>query len=135
MSLLTLKKRAGRRAPVLSGPAASKDPRWEPDGMAKGMSILSYLLGGILVYGGLGWVGDHFLHLAFLLPVGIFVGIGLSMYLIIVRYGDLGSASADALAARKKATESDWARKAGRPERFSSSGHQTTGSRGEDTAR
>lgn len=135
MSLLTAIKRPLRNRPVLSGPAASGNPVSEPDGMAKGMAILSYLVGGIIVYGGLGFLGAHFLHLVFLLPVGIFVGVGLSLYLIITRYGDLGSASTDALVAKKKATESDWARRAGRPERSSSTGRTSSGTRGEDAAR
>jgi len=103
--------------------------------MAKGMSILSYIFGGIVVYGGLGWLGDHFLHLGFLLPIGIFVGVGLSLYLIIVRYGQLGSATTDALVAKKKATESEWARRAGRPEHFGSSGRPASSIKGEGTAR
>ena len=40
-------------------------------GMDQGMRVLSYLLSGVLLYGGLGWLADHFLHTAFLLPIGI----------------------------------------------------------------
>jgi hypothetical protein len=36
--------------------------------------VLSYLIGGVLVYGGLGWLGDHFLGTSFLLPLGIVLG-------------------------------------------------------------
>lgn len=116
MPLLPAKKRPNKKRPKLSGPAASGDPVAEPDGMAKGMSILSYLVGGIVVYGGLGMLGAHFLHWSFLVPVGIFVGIGLSLYLVVVRYGDLGSATTDALVAKKSAAESEWVLRAGRPE-------------------
>ncbi|HEY9292085.1 MAG TPA: hypothetical protein VIP98_12460 [Microlunatus sp.] len=131
---------SGHKAPRLSGPASSGNPVSEPDGMAKGMSILSYIFGGMVVYGGLGWLGAHFLHLSFLLPVGLFIGVGLSLYLIIVRYGDLGSESTDALVAKKKATEADWARRAGRPEKFgpepmNAAGRPGAGNTGEDTAR
>ena len=38
------------------------------------MRVLSYLISGVLVYGALGWVGDHFLGTRFLLPVGIVLG-------------------------------------------------------------
>jgi len=106
---------SARKAPVVSGPAASGDPRSEPDAMATGMAILSYLLGGLIFYGGLGWLGAHFLHLSFLLPVGIVIGIGLSLYLIIVRYGNLGSGSAAALVQKRNADQAEWARRAGRP--------------------
>lgn len=106
-----------RKPPVISGPASAGDPRSEPDAVAKGMAILSYLLGGLIFYGGLGWLGAHFLHLDFLLPIGIVVGIGLSLYLIIVRYGNLGSGDAAALVAKRQADRAEWARRAGRPMR------------------
>ncbi|QDP97055.1 AtpZ/AtpI family protein [Microlunatus elymi] len=127
---------SGRKMPRLSGPAASGDPINEPDSMAKGMAILSYIVGGIVVYGGLGYLASHFLHLTFLLPIGLFIGVGLSLYLIIVRYGDLGSDSTAALVAKKKATEADWALRAGRPERLvptNAAGSSASGNRGEDT--
>ncbi|MDO5683896.1 MAG: hypothetical protein Q4G46_13845 [Propionibacteriaceae bacterium] len=55
----------------------------------QGYRVLSYLLAGLLFYGGLGWLGDHFLHTTFLLPVGIVVGTALSVILIIRRYGQV----------------------------------------------
>ncbi|WP_172804044.1 hypothetical protein [Auraticoccus monumenti] len=51
------------------------------------MRVLSYVLAGPVVYGGLGWVGDHFLGTQFLLPVGAVLGIVLSVYMIVKRYG------------------------------------------------
>ena len=53
--------------------------------MDQGMRVLSYLISGIIFYGALGWVGDHFLHTSFLLPVGIVLGAGLGIYLTIKR--------------------------------------------------
>lgn len=54
-----------------------------------GMVIVAYLLAGIGFYGGLGWVLDHFwLHTGWLLPVGLLVGMVLSVYLVIRRYGE-----------------------------------------------
>jgi F0F1-type ATP synthase assembly protein I len=53
--------------------------------MDQGMRALSYLISGVLLYGALGWVGDHFLNTSFLLPVGIVVGAGLGVYLTIKR--------------------------------------------------
>ena len=63
------------------------DARSEPDRVAmdQGMRVLSYLISGVLFYGALGWVGDHFLGTSFLLPVGILVGAGLGIYLTIKR--------------------------------------------------
>lgn len=52
-----------------------------------GMAVLSYILAGLLFYGGLGWVGDYFLKTSWLLPVGLIVGLICGIYLIIKRYG------------------------------------------------
>lgn len=46
------------------------------------------LLSGVLFYGGLGFVGDHFLHTEFLLPIGIVLGMAASIFMIIKRYGN-----------------------------------------------
>lgn len=55
-----------------------------PDGA---MRALSYVLSGILIYGGLGWVIDRVWHQSWGLPVGLILGMGLSVYLIIRRFG------------------------------------------------
>ncbi len=57
-------------------PPPSGDP-WVPFG---------YLVGGAAFYGGLGWLLDRWLHTAFWLPIGLFVGIGLALYLIFKLY-------------------------------------------------
>jgi F0F1-type ATP synthase assembly protein I len=51
------------------------------------ITVLSYLIGGVAFYGLLGWLGDHFLHTRFLLPIGIILGAGLAIYTIIKRFG------------------------------------------------
>ena len=53
--------------------------------MDQGMRALSYLISGVLLYGALGWVGDHFLNTSFLLPIGIVVGAAFGIYLTIRR--------------------------------------------------
>ncbi|MBB1513923.1 MULTISPECIES: hypothetical protein [unclassified Tessaracoccus] len=61
-----------------------------PEGPSRtddGMLVLSYLLSGIIFYGGLGWVGDYLLHTSWLLPLGLILGLVTSIYLIIKRYG------------------------------------------------
>lgn len=54
-----------------------------------GMRILSYLMAGLLFYGGLGYLGDRVLGTTWLLPVGLIVGVVTSLYLIIKRYGSV----------------------------------------------
>ena len=72
--------------------------RAAPDAaMDQGMRVLSYLISGVLFYGALGWVGDHFLGTSFLLPIGIVLGAGLGIYLTIKRLqaDELATATTD----------------------------------------
>lgn len=57
----------------------------------QGVTVLSYLIGGVLVYGGLGWLGDRFFHTSFLLPLGIILGAALAVYTIIKRFGTVAT--------------------------------------------
>lgn len=56
-------------------------------GMETGLRIISYLISGLLLYGGLGWLADHLLHTTMWLPVGLILGAVLGIYLVIRRYG------------------------------------------------
>jgi ATP synthase protein I len=51
-----------------------------------GWAIVSYLIGGMLLYGGIGWLVGRWTHIEALTGVGIVVGIGLSLALIIFRF-------------------------------------------------
>ncbi len=53
------------------------------------MVVISYIVAGILFYGGLGWLGDHFLSTSWMLPVGLIAGLMASIYLIYKRYGSV----------------------------------------------
>ena len=57
------------------------------NGMDLGLRVLSYLISGVLVYGLLGWLGDHYLGTKFLLPIGIVAGAAFGAYVIIRRFG------------------------------------------------
>jgi F0F1-type ATP synthase assembly protein I len=52
-----------------------------------GMTIVSYLIAGIVAYGGIGWLIGRAVHLPVLAPVGMVLGLTISMGLIIYRYG------------------------------------------------
>lgn len=52
-----------------------------------GNAVIGYLLAGPLAFGGLGWLGDWLLDTRFLLPVGVVLGMVLSLYVIWLRYG------------------------------------------------
>lgn len=51
------------------------------------MVVLSYVLAGIVLYGGLGWLGDRYFDTSWLLPLGLILGMALSIYMVIKRYG------------------------------------------------
>lgn len=51
------------------------------------MRVLSYLLAGLLFYGGLGFLADHLLGTSWITPIGMIIGFALSVYMIWKRYG------------------------------------------------
>jgi len=52
-----------------------------------GMSIFSYLLSGMLVYGGLGWLVSRWTGLSLIFPLGMLFGLAVSIGMVIYRYG------------------------------------------------
>ena len=55
--------------------------------VGSGWNIFSYLIAGMLTYGGLGWVIGHFTRISLLFPIGMLVGLAISIGWIIYRYG------------------------------------------------
>ena len=53
---------------------------------ADGWQILSYMLGGMILYGGIGWLIGHFTGISVLFPLGMILGVGLSIAMIIFRF-------------------------------------------------
>jgi ATP synthase protein I len=51
-----------------------------------GWQMLSYMLGGMILYGGIGWLIGHWTGISILFPLGMILGIGLSVALIIFRF-------------------------------------------------
>lgn len=70
-------------------PSPEQAERQSPTGREDGMVVISTILSGIIFYGGLGWVGDHFLHTSWMLPVGLILGLVVAIYLIFKRYGSV----------------------------------------------
>jgi ATP synthase protein I len=52
-----------------------------------GWTIISYLIAGLLAYGGIGWLVSRAVHTAVIFPVGMLFGLGVSLGLVIYRYG------------------------------------------------
>lgn len=63
--------------PPEAGPASEGDA-W---------TIISYLLTGLIVWGGGGWLLDRWLGTTYLVLLGMLIGGGSSLYLIYLRYG------------------------------------------------
>lgn len=71
-------------------PARGRFSSEEAEGVNQGLTVLSYLIAGVLVWGGIGWLVDRVLDTAFLTPIGIVAGAAASVYLVIKRFGQLG---------------------------------------------
>lgn len=54
-------------------------------------STPSYLLSGMIIWGGLGWLLANWTGQSWLIPIGVVIGVGLATYLIYVKYGRLTS--------------------------------------------
>src|SRR5258707_12026973 len=61
--------------------------RWnggQPEGASAtnrgtGSEVVSYVIAGLLAYGGLGWLVSYFTHIKLFLPIGMLVGVALSL--------------------------------------------------------
>jgi F0F1-type ATP synthase assembly protein I len=56
-------------------------------GAELGWAATSTLLGGVLVWGGVGWLLDHWWGTHFLTPIGVILGMALGIYAVVMRYG------------------------------------------------
>jgi ATP synthase protein I len=78
-----------------AGPATSssrQEPSSSREGQGRsdeneGWAVFSYLIAGMIFYGGLGWLIGRWTQLPFLFPVGMLTGLVLGMVLILYRYG------------------------------------------------
>jgi ATP synthase protein I len=69
--------------------------RWnggKPDGEATtgpgvGSEAFSYIVAGLLAYGGIGWLVAHFTHIELFIPIGMLVGIAISLGWVVYKYG------------------------------------------------
>lgn len=67
--------------------SSTDDQRVPSSNSDAGMQGLSYLISGIVLYGGLGWLADRFWHIGWLLPVGLLFGAAAGVYLVVKRFG------------------------------------------------
>jgi ATP synthase protein I len=57
-----------------------------PPSEGTGWSVMSYLIGGMALYGFLGWLIGRWTHFSGAFPIGMLVGLGLALALIIFRF-------------------------------------------------
>ena len=62
-------------------------------GLDIGWTVSGYMFSGMLAYGLIGWLIGRAVHLSLLLPVGMLVGLAISIGFIIYRYGVQGAAA------------------------------------------
>ena len=62
-------------------------------GLDTGWTVFSYLIGGMIAYGGIGWLIGRAVHVALIFPLGMIVGMAISIGYIIHRYGRQGAAT------------------------------------------
>jgi len=63
----------------------------EAEGRAQGLNVgwtvFSYLLAGMAAYGIIGWLVGRAVHVSLLFPIGMLVGLAISISFVIYRYG------------------------------------------------
>ena len=62
-------------------------PKPQPQGPGDGYVIIAYLLSGMILWGGVGWLVDRWLNTGLFVLVGLLIGAAASVYLVYVRYG------------------------------------------------
>jgi ATP synthase protein I len=65
-------------------PPDGRDPS-QPRGASEGWAFLSYMIGGMALYGFVGWLIGRWTGLPVLFPVGMLVGLASAIALIIFR--------------------------------------------------
>lgn len=75
-----------RNAMGRSESSTESSPEQRPPSSGDGYTALAYMISGIGLYGGLGWLLDRWLDTGFFLPTGLIVGGALGVYLIARRF-------------------------------------------------
>jgi ATP synthase protein I len=61
-------------------------PEPPPADASDGWRIFSNMIAGMVLYGGLGWLIGHWTRIPILFPLGMILGIVLSVLMVIFRY-------------------------------------------------
>jgi len=77
---------------AMSGEGRRPDETWRDEAEQRrfadeAWAIPSYILSGMLAYGGIGWLLGKWLGIAALFPIGLVFGLLFAMYLVYLRHG------------------------------------------------
>ena len=72
-------------------------------GADEGWAVLSTLISGFVVFGGIGWLLDHWWDTHLMVPIGLIVGMALSIYAVVMQFGRPDAAGSDAVSQREQA--------------------------------
>ena len=70
-------------------------------GLGIGWTVFSYLLGGMVAYGAIGWLIGRAVHVSLLFPVGMLAGLAISLGYVIYRFGRGDTGGDDSPASRE----------------------------------
>ena len=65
-------------------------PDRQPSGADMGWGVTGTLLSGMAVWGGVGWLIDRWLDIRVFFPIGVILGVGVAVYVVVVKYGLAG---------------------------------------------
>ena len=74
-------------APGGARPRPEKPADSQPSGADVGWGITGTMLSGIVVWGGVGLAIDRWLGTRFFVLIGVLLGLGVAIYLVVVKYG------------------------------------------------
>ena len=56
-------------------------------GANEGWAVMTTLIGGFLVWGGIGWLLDHWWGTRLMTPIGLILGMALGIYAVVAKFG------------------------------------------------
>jgi F0F1-type ATP synthase assembly protein I len=66
-------------------------------GADEGWAVLSTLISGFVVFGGIGWLLDRWWDTHLMVPIGLIVGMALSIYAVVMQFGRPDAVSNEAV--------------------------------------
>jgi ATP synthase protein I len=70
---------------AMTGPGRPEPEQASPRA-EEGWRVLSRMIAGMVIYGGIGWLIGHFTGISILFPLGMLFGLVLSLVMIVLRF-------------------------------------------------